>query len=422
MEGRQPDADAGGGRFEVARGAAIDTREELHAALAVAAELEQMLLAQYLFSSYSMRKRPGDGIDDRQVELVRTWEATILAVAREEMVHFATVTKIAVAVGAAPHLGRPPFPQPAGEAFPFEMRLRPFAPEELARFVRFETPAEAAEMDVLGLAPDMLEFEYLGELYRQIQDAIVLLARNEGESGLFVGPTDPAEEEWGLDHGVRPIADSATAVAAIQEVITEGEGGAVDAPNSHWQRFLRVERELAAELEAHPEFTPAHPVVADPATRAGRGTQLDGAAVPVAELFNSVYATILLLIGQFYAPVGESDAQRGEIQATVRRSMSAILRPLAEVLVELPAGAGGAAGRAGAPFEILTPLELAFSTPARFAVLDERLERAAAHAAGLAGHGELPRMRFIGENVALMRDAVAAIAAGQEVGVARPRF
>lgn len=424
MEGRQPDG-AGGGRFEVAAGATIDTREELHAALAVAAELEQMLLAQYLFASYSMRKRPGQGLDERQVELARTWEGTILAVAREEMVHFATVTKIAVAVGAAPHLQRPAFPQPAGEAFPFEMRLEPFGPGEIERFVRFETPAsQAADVEFLRLAPDMLEFEYLGELYRQILDAIVLLAREEGEAGLFVGPTALRDaERWGLNHDVREIRNSATAVAAITEVITEGEGGPEDAVNSHFQRFLRVQSQLAAELGTHADFSPSHPVVPNPVTRPGAGgTLLEGEAVPVAELFNSLYATIMLLIGQFYAPVGESAQQRAEIQATVRRSMSAILRPLAEILVELPAGGAGATGRAGAPFEILAPLELPFSTPARFAILDERLERAAEHATGLAAGAGVPRMRFISENVTLMRDAVAAIAGGREVGVARPRF
>lgn len=413
------------GRFEVAA-RRIDTREELIDALAIAAELEQSLLVQYLFAAYSLRKRPGRGLDERQVELVRDWEAVLLAVAREEMVHFATVTKVAVAVGGAPHLTRPSFPQPAGTAFPFDLRLHRFALEELDRFIRFETPAESPEARALGIAPDLVEYRYLGELYGQIRAALVLLAETKGEDWLFVGPADlrPAED-WGLNHEVRGIADAASAVAAIDEVIVEGEGGPTDVEDSHWQRFRGVRAALGDELVADPDFEPAHPVVANPLTRRHPsglgGTVLDGKAREVAELFNHLYATLLLLIGQFYAPAGETARQRDEIQATVRRSMSAILRPIAEILTELPAGATAARGCAGAPFEIYGPLELASTATARWAVLDERLERAAGEAARLARDRGVRRLRFIAENVALMRDAIERTAAGEEVGLARPR-
>lgn len=406
------------GGFAVEPDGRIDTREELLLALAIAAELEHSLLVQYLFAGYSMRKRPGDGIDVHQVERVRDWEAALLAVAREEMIHFATVTKIAVAVGGAPHLNRPTFPQPEGAPFPFALRLHRFGPDEIARFVRFETPAEAPTVEAIGLAPDVPEYEYLGQLYGQIKDAITLLAERHGDAWLLVGPEELREvEDWGLNHEVRAIDSAAAAVAAIQEVIDEGEGGEVDVANSHWQRFQQIEQELADEVERDPGFQPALPVVGNPVTRPHPGgTLLDGRAREVAELFNHLYGTVLLLLGHFYAPAGESAAQRAELQATARRSMSAILRPVAEILTGFAVGDGCA----GAPFETYAPITPAFSTAARWAVLDERLDRARAEAERLAGTG-IVRLPFIAENIGLMHRAIRQIAAGQEVGVARPR-
>jgi Ferritin-like len=404
--------------FRVEQGRQIDTREELLLALTIAAELEHSLLVQYLFSSYSMRKRPGNGLDVSQVELVRDWEAAILTVARDEMVHFATVTKIAVAVGGTPHLNRATFPQPEGAVFPFELRLHRFSVEEIARFVRFETPADAPAAEAFRLAPQVPEFEYLGELYGQIKGAIIRLAERHGEDWLLVGPPELREEEdWGLRHVVRAIRSSAEAVAAVQEIIDEGEGGEHDVENSHWQRFIQIESTLGEELRKDPGFQPAHPVVANPVTRPHPGgTLLEGLAREVAELFNHLYTTILMLLGQFYAPVGETAAQRDALQATARRSMSAILRPIAEILAEIPV----AQGCAGAPFETYAPIVLASSTAARWAVLVERLQRARDEAERLAESG-IQRLPFIAENVGLMQEAIERIAAGQEVGVARPR-
>ncbi len=129
-------------RFEVAPGNQIDTREELIAALRLASEVEHLLLVQYLFSGLSLKKRP-EGITEAQAESTRRWAGVILGIAREEMVHLATVSKLLVAVGGAPHLERPHFPVEAGAEFPFPMRLEPFSAAEIQRFVRFETPRSA---------------------------------------------------------------------------------------------------------------------------------------------------------------------------------------------------------------------------------------------------------------------------------------
>lgn len=101
--------------------------------------------------------------------------------------------------------------------------------------------------------------------------------------------------------------------------------------------------------------------------------------------------------------------------------MSAILRPLAEVLTELPVDGDGR--RAGAGFETYTLLELPTSLAARWAVLDERLDRAAVECRTLAREPGLGRLEHLAGNVELLVASVRELAGGRgREGRARPRF
>jgi hypothetical protein len=93
-----------------------------------------------------------------------------------------------------------------------------------------------------------------------------------------------------------------------------------------------------AEQQRDTGFDPARNIVSNPLTHperdAGPGAFViaaDSIAHPVAELFNHVYSTLLMLLTQFYDPVGENPSQREMIQAAARRAISATIRPLAEV-------------------------------------------------------------------------------------------
>ena len=397
------------GRFAVERGASVETREELLAALAVASELEHLLLAQYLFAGYSLKKRPEEGSSPAQLERVRSWERLVLKVAHDEMLHFATVCKLSAAVGGTPHLNRPDIAAEAARAFPFEMKLERFGAAALKRFIRFETPEDQAA-EAFGLAPELPEYEYLGELYGQISGAFEHL----GDAAI-VGPAALLEEErWDLRRPVAPVRTAAEAIAAIDVITEEGEGSRTPGPNSHYERFIQVSDELVAEL-GKGEFEPARPVVDNPVTKPeheSTGTLLpDGPVREVAELFNHVYTTVLLLIGQYYAPVDETDTQRSAVAAISRRTMSGIVRPLAEILTELPVDDSGQA-RAGAPFETYTLVELGVSAPARFAVLDERVRLEAGECERLAGELDHPRLRFLTKNLRLLHAQLGRAATG----------
>lgn len=186
----------------------IDTREELVIALTEASELEHGLLVQYLFAAYSMKKRASEGLSEAQIEKVRGWERAILEVAREEMAHLGTVCNMLTAVGGSSRLGRPNFPQGREGSFrglresyyPFDFQLEPFGESSLDRFVAFEKPADvkATEAEAL-VAPDPLEFDRLGELYRQIADAFRRLDENYRRRGerLFIGPPEAQDRtDW----------------------------------------------------------------------------------------------------------------------------------------------------------------------------------------------------------------------------------
>jgi hypothetical protein len=399
--------------FTVARGGRIDTREELIVALAIASELEHSLLVQYLYAAYSLKKWPQEGVTEAQLERIRRWERLVLQVAHDEMLHLATACKLSIAVGGAPHLNPPALPHQADKRFPFELKLQKFGLEALSRFIRFETPADQA-VEEAGLGPDLPEYEYLGELYGQIGAAFAHLGQ-----GAIVG--DPAllgEESWDLRRKIAAVRTAEEAVAAIDLITEEGEGSATGRADSHWDRFLQARRELTAELQADPAFEPARAVVDNPTTRpqqlgqASRTLLPEGPVRELAELFNHVYTTVLMLIAQHYSPVDESPAQRAAIAAAVRRTMSAIVRPLAETLTETPLD-GASDARAGAPYETYFPVELGTSADARFAVLAERVAREAEECARLAGElRSAARLSFLADNLGLLGARLAEAAKG----------
>jgi hypothetical protein len=220
-----------------------------------------------------------------------------------------------------------------------------------------------------------------------------------------------------------PVTGLASALAAIDSIVLEGEGAPSDREGSHYDTFLDVQREYRAELAADPTFDPARPVVITPLTRthrdAGPGPctllQEGTPTHDLAELFNYVYSTVLLMLIQFYDYGGETRAQRSGLQASIRQSMSAVIRPIAEVLTELPAG-DGIEGTAGPGFELYGELQVPSHRPSRWIVLQERARVAAAECRRLARGATGPRQRlgFIATNLDLLAANIDRFAQGGE--------
>lgn len=398
----------------------IDTREELVDALTEAAELEHGILLQYLFAAYSMKKRADEGLGPQQQEDVRRWEGALTRVAREEMAHLGSVCNLLAAVGGPPRLGRPNFPQPRKRWYPFDFRLQRFGDEALYRFLCLElpegepppAPPVSAAGEDRALAPDPLVYRYLGELYGHIRQGFASLPEKE----LFIGPRFTQDtDDWSNRMALHLVVDRPSAEAAIDAIVLEGEGSPGGRARSHYGTFLDIRAELA---RAPAGFEPARPVVTDPCTRQHRDAPEAGVMIAdahtraVAQLFNHVYVTTLLLLLQYYSFSGETASQRVGIRQELRHLMSAVIRPVAEVLTELPVGGEGGVGgaTAGPAFELYSDVRIATQVENRWTIVAERLRDASGEALALAERS--PRLRLIGESLEWINLNMAAVAAG----------
>lgn len=401
----------------------IDTREELIDALIQASELEHGILLQYLFAAYSLKKRADEGLGPRQQEAVRRWEAALTAVARQEMAHLGCVCNLMSAIGGAPRMGRPNFPQPADRYYPFDFRLQAYGDEALYRFICFELPEgepppepprrAAAPLSMAGedlpdVVPDPLAFEYLGQLYGEIRHGFAAIP----EATLFIGPRFAQDtDDWSNRFALQLVTDRRSAEAAIDAIVLEGEGAPGQRTPSHYSTLLGLRRELSAQPE---QFEPARPVVRDPRTRSHPDAPDTGTLITnqrtrrVAESMNSVYLTVLLLLLQYYSFSGESPAQRDALRLALRNLMSSVVRPMAEVLTELPVDEDGSGGTAGAPFELYAEVQVATQLNSRWPILLERLDAAAAALTDLGR--ETPRLAFLGQNLTWIRANLQAAA------------
>ena len=89
-------------------------REHLWWLLAEAAQLEHMIMCQYLYAEFSLKDGRRDGLTAGQAQAVGRWRKTLHEIAVEEMLHLALVSNLMTAIGAAPVFGRPNFPQRSG--------------------------------------------------------------------------------------------------------------------------------------------------------------------------------------------------------------------------------------------------------------------------------------------------------------------
>ena len=88
----------------------VESREELVYLLGEACELEHGLMCEYLYAQFSLKRGVEEGLTPGQLVRVQAWEAALIDVIKQEMLHLALATNILTAVGAAPHFERPNFP------------------------------------------------------------------------------------------------------------------------------------------------------------------------------------------------------------------------------------------------------------------------------------------------------------------------
>jgi Ferritin-like len=131
----------------------VETREELVYLLGQACEIEHGLMCEYLYAQFSLKRGLDEGLTPAQLTRVQAWEAALISVIKQEMLHLALSTNTLTAIGAAPHFERPNFPilsrwYPPG----VQIALVPFGERALRHFIYLERPEGMALDDAAGFA------------------------------------------------------------------------------------------------------------------------------------------------------------------------------------------------------------------------------------------------------------------------------
>jgi Ferritin-like len=351
----------------------IEHREALIYILCQAAELEHGIMTQYLFAAFSLKQSTGEGLSDTEAAAVQRWRKQIMHIAAQEMLHLALVQNLLSAIGAAPHLTRPNFPQPAGH-YPagVHLALLPFGEQALRHFMFLERPEGMALHDAEGLAafnraaplvqagdivPRGQDFATIGHLYRSIEAGIAHLSDKYGEDLLFVGPP---RAQATAKHFRWPelvaVTDAASAQRAIDEILEQGEGPRGAWQDAHFGQFVAILDEFEQLRQANRAFDPVRPVIAANVRPSERdpGCLLvtDPAAKRVMDVFNVCYEILLLAFQRFFAHTEESDAQLAALADATVALMARVVRPLGDLITTLPAGPEYPDRTAGPSFEL----------------------------------------------------------------------
>jgi hypothetical protein len=353
----------------------VANREDLWWLLAEASALEHMIMCQYLFAEFSLKQGEAEGLTSEQAEAVERWRALLRGIAVEEMLHLALVGNLMASIGAAPTFARPNFPQRSAY-FPasIQLDLIPFGADALKHFLYLERPEGMERQDAEGFVPSAppleplseqelmprgQEFLTIGHLYRGIETGFTMLTEKIGERAVFVG-VPRAQVTPELMNGweqVIPVTGLDSAMAAINEIIEQGEGARGDWRDAHYGRFLRIWEEYHAMREADPSFEPARPVIAAYTRQpfdipAEVPLITDPLAHRVAELANVAYELVLHLLTRFFTHTDETDEQLEVLIGTAIELMGTVIRPLGTALTQLPAGPPHDGRTAGFAFEM----------------------------------------------------------------------
>ena len=400
-----------------------DNREELIFLLSEAAELEHSLLCSYLFTAFSLKSEPEEGLSEQECAVVGGWKKTISGVAAQEMLHLALVSNLLTAVGAAPHFSRPNFPQKS-KYYPASIRLAltPFNTQTLQHFIYIERPegakledaatfsesattgateptaqsqaaATAALLDEPAIVPLAQDFVTLEELYRGIELGFKQLAKKYGEQRLFSGPPrSQATSELFSFTGLQAVTDVSSALKAIELIIEQGEGSSKHSTDSHYAQFRAIQAEYRQLKAQRAEFEPSRPVLenpfsVEPADTVEQVNLLDEPyVVDISNVFNGVYEVMLQMLVRFFAHSGETDSELKTLIDSAISIMFELIKPLGELLTRLPAGPSYPGLTAGPSFQFYRNIHLLPHKRAAWLFFEERLEEIAEYVKGLQAY------------------------------------
>jgi hypothetical protein len=375
----------------------LQHREALVYTLGKAAQLEQLVMCQYLYAAFALKDREDDGLAPPQLEATRRWRRELLHIAEQEMLHLALVQNILTAVGASSSMGRPNFPLPP-HAYPagIRMALLPFSEESLRHFIYLERPEglDMADQDALAavekavplarateddISPRLQDFDTISELYRSIEAGLERLTERLGEARLFVGP--PAAQATPTHFRfseLLPVTDLASARAAIEVIVEQGEGARGDWRDAHFGRLVTVLDEFLDMRDADPGFEPARPVLAALVREREDGLEMPIIGDPFTsrsvDLLNASYEVLLQVLARYFAHTDETDDQLDVLAQVAVGLMRNVIKPLGGLVTRLPIGFEHPGRTAGPTFELFYGVDyLLPHRVAAWAVMEERM-------------------------------------------------
>src|SRR5258706_4247503 len=379
-------------------------REALIYTLGKAAELEHLIMLQYLFAAFSLKQTAREGLSPEALAAVKGWRKTLMEIAEQEMLHLALVQNLLTSVGAAPRLARPNFPVPPA-SYPAGVRIEllPFGEAALRHFAFLERPEGMAVDDAEGfealgeatalphdeedeIVPHLQEFDTIGKLYRSIQAGLEHLDGRLGPGRLFVGPADAqatAEHfEW---KELVAVTDLGSAQREIDGIVEQAEGVRAEWRDAHLGRLLGILDEYLAHRRADPSFEPARPVVAATVrphgSSAGIPVIADPGTMRAIDLLNVVYEVLLRLLSRYFAHTDETPEQLGVLADVSVGLMYEAIKTLGGVVTTLPIGMDRPGVTAGPSFELFYQVDyLLPHRAAAWILMEERLRDAAAFA------------------------------------------
>lgn len=235
-------------------------------------------------------------------------------------------------------------------------------PEEVLAAIEQPVAEQAAREGAPHIDLQGIPYKSVQDLYQQIDAAFIELTRTLGEGNLFIGkpenqifggPSSPLNgsmndlNQYGL--ALLGVSDLKSARQAIRVIVEQGEGVRVKPaylPNTHFCLFSEIREEMERDGKRLAEIG-ARPVVRNPMTvRQPDVSERDQVTLienpdtlRVAELFNQSYEVMLLLLLYLYSDqVKTAEQTNGLMDAAFFPFMTMFVRPLAEILTELPVG------------------------------------------------------------------------------------
>ena len=116
------------------------------------------------------------------------------------------------------------------------------------------------------------------------------------------------------------------------------------------------------------------------------------------------YELSLLMLSQLFSFGGESSGERDILRRSSRQLMTMALRPIAEILTDMPVTDDPNDGNAGPPFELYGDLQLSTQESNRWVILNERFDSIIMQAKDLSDINE--RLAFISESISLVKNNI----------------